>query len=188
MENATISIIVPVYNRELFLDKCIDSLVNQTYRELEIILVDDGSTDSSLEKCRAWEAKDPRIVVIVQENGGVSSARNAGIAAATGTFIGFADSDDSVEPEMFETLVTPMLQYEDIDISSCGFEYIYLDADNSHRVFSDKPFRCTQQEAQVMLFDRKNNHHFKGYTWNKLYRSSIIREHQIRFDTKVRIG
>lgn len=99
-----ISVIVPVYKVEPYLDACVQSIVNQTYRNLEIILVDDGSPDSCPALCDAWAAKDSRIRVIHKENGGQGEARNYGIAAANGVYIGFADSDDVIAPQMYEQL------------------------------------------------------------------------------------
>lgn len=101
----TISVIVPVYNAEKYLDRCVESIVAQTYKNLEIILVDDGSTDNSPAICDAWAKKDSRIRVIHKKNGGVSSARNAGLDACTGDYIGFADADDWMEPDMYEVLI-----------------------------------------------------------------------------------
>lgn len=105
MKQGKISVIVPVYNVEKYLRRCVDSLFNQTYRNLEIILVNDGSTDSSLQICNECAQKDERIVVINKPNGGLSSARNAGLDAATGDYIGFVDSDDYVGVEMYERLL-----------------------------------------------------------------------------------
>lgn len=100
-----ISIIVPVYNGEQYLDKCISSIVKQTYRDLELILIDDGSRDGSGIICDRWAEKDPRIKVIHQENQGVSAARNAGLDIAAGEFIGFVDADDEIAPETYETVL-----------------------------------------------------------------------------------
>lgn len=99
-----ISVIIPIYNVEKYLDKCIETVINQTYSNLEIILVDDGSTDLSGKKCDEWKKKDKRIIVVHKENGGLSSARNAGIDIATGKYISFIDSDDFVESQIFEVL------------------------------------------------------------------------------------
>jgi len=96
--NQLISVIVPVYIVEPYLDRCVQSIVNQTYKNLEIILVDDGSPDNSPAMCDAWAEKDSRIRVIHKENGGVSSARNAGLDMATGSYITFVDADDWLEP------------------------------------------------------------------------------------------
>lgn len=100
-----ISVIVPVYNMELYLDKCIQSIINQTYRNLEIILVDDGSTDRSLLLCEQYADSDRRIKVIHKTNGGLSSARNAGLDACSGDYVGFVDSDDWIDSAMYETLM-----------------------------------------------------------------------------------
>lgn len=116
-----ISIVVPVYNVEAFLEKCVDSLISQTYQDLEIILVDDGSTDSSGQLCDQLKGKDPRIVVVHKENGGLSSARNAGIAVARGEYLGFVDSDDFVEPDMYETMLNAATRHGK-DIVCCGRE------------------------------------------------------------------
>ena len=95
-----ISIVVPVYNAERYLPQTIESLLSQTYKDIELILVDDGSTDDSLAVCKRYES-DPRVVVIHQDNGGVSCARNAGLARVSGDFIGFIDADDVAHPQMF---------------------------------------------------------------------------------------
>ena len=102
---SVVSIIVPIYRAEKYLNKCVQSIVDQTYKNLEIILVDDGSPDNCPAICDAWAKKDSRIRVIHQRNGGFSAARNAGLDAATGTYIQFVDSDDWIEPNMVEALV-----------------------------------------------------------------------------------
>ena len=106
-----ISVIVPVYKVEQYLPKCIESILAQTYRNLEILLVDDGSPDTCGVICDAYAAKDGRIKVIHKENGGLSSARNAGMDIARGEYFGFVDSDDWIEPEMYETLLAGILKY-----------------------------------------------------------------------------
>ena len=116
----TVSVIVPVYNVEKYLSRCVDSLLGQTYTALEILLIDDGSTDGSGELCDAFAAKDSRIKVIHKENGGVSSARNAGLRAATGDYIGFIDSDDFFAPALYAELVS-WLEQENADVSICTF-------------------------------------------------------------------
>lgn len=116
----TVSIIVPVYNVKPYLSRCIESLLQQTYTNLEILLVDDGSTDGSAVICDEYAAKDSRIKVIHKPNGGVSSARNAGLRAATGDYIGFLDSDDYCDLTMFKVLVT-QLETAAADTAVCGF-------------------------------------------------------------------
>lgn len=114
-----ISVIVPIYNVEHYLDRCIQSIVDQTYRNLEIILVDDGSPDGSPEICDLWAKRDSRIKVIHKENGGLSSARNAGLDICDGVYIGFVDSDDWVEPDMYETLLRACLDNDSM-LAVCG--------------------------------------------------------------------
>ena len=106
MLNDTVSIIVPIYNKEKYLEKCLDSILGQTYRDLEIILVDDGSTDNSLAICQHYAEKDPRIKIYHKPNGGVSSARNLGLEKSTGTLISFADPDDSLHAECIGRITT----------------------------------------------------------------------------------
>ena len=119
--------IIPVYNVEQYLARCIKSLLLQTYAKLEIILVDDGSTDASGNICDEWQEKDSRIVVIHQSNQGVSSARNAGLRVATGEYIGFVDSDDYVDVNMYEDLYRNLLE-SDADVAACSFINEYENA------------------------------------------------------------
>ena len=115
-----ISVIVPVYNVERWLDRCVTSIVGQTYKNLEIILIDDGSTDKSSEMCDAWSRLDNRIRVIHKANGGLSSARNAGLGIATGTRIAFVDSDDWIDSEMLSTMNQWMDEQSAVDVVMCG--------------------------------------------------------------------
>lgn len=121
-----ISVIVPVYNVQEYLKICLDSILKQTYKDLEIILVDDGSTDSSGTICDEYKKKDNRIKVIHQKNGGLSSARNTGIKIATGKYIAFIDSDDYIEKDMYKRAIETMKQ-EHAQIFICGRYYLYKD-------------------------------------------------------------
>lgn len=123
MDNPLISVIVPVYNVEEFLDDCIRSIVNQTYTNLEIILVDDGSTDRSSDICDEWMRRDPRIKVIHKRNGGLSSARNIGIEQAIGEYLGFVDSDDYIYPQMYEQLLTVLVE-SPRKVASCAYKRV----------------------------------------------------------------
>lgn len=116
---AKVSVIVPVYNVEKYLNKCIETLINQTYKNLEIILVNDGSTDNSYALCEEYARRDMRIKVINKENGGLSDARNAGLKIATGKYISFIDSDDYVELDMIYNLYQGIIKF-DADICCCG--------------------------------------------------------------------
>ena len=124
--NELISVIVPVYNVEKYLEQCIESIINQTYKNLEIILIDDGSTDNSGKICEKYAKRDQRIKVVHQKNSGVSSARNTGIDFSTGKFINFIDSDDYIEKDMIEYLYN-MIQTERADISMCSAYDVYDD-------------------------------------------------------------
>lgn len=121
-----LSVIVPVYNAQKYLMQCVDSLLAQTYTDLEIILVDDGSTDESPAICDGYAEKDARIRVLHKANGGAQSAIKAGIEAARGDYIGFADSDDFADPDMFGTLAELADRY-DLDCAICGYRYLYED-------------------------------------------------------------
>lgn len=124
--NNLISIIIPVYNNEPFLERCLNSVVSQSYRNLEIIVVNDGSEDHSASIIDGFAEQDSRILPIHQQNQGVSAARNAGLQKATGDFIGFVDGDDEVFPDMYEFLQCNLLK-NDADISHCGFELVRKD-------------------------------------------------------------
>ena len=110
--SALISVVVPVYNAEKYLDKCIQSIINQKYSNLEIILVDDGSKDNSLELCKKYAESDKRIKVIHKENEGVSTARNSGIEVASGDFIAFIDSDDYIDENMYFNMMQKASEYD----------------------------------------------------------------------------
>ena len=125
---ARVSIVVPIYNVEKHLDRCVQSILSQTFRDIEIILVDDGSLDHCLQMCDNYAQQDDRIKVVHKENGGLSSARNAGIDAATGQFIGFVDADDSIVPQMYERMVATIQKYHVDFVMS---DYIRVLADGS---------------------------------------------------------
>ena len=162
-----ISVIVPVYKVEQYLDRCIESIVNQTYRDLEIILVDDGSPDNCPAICDRWSKIDSRIKVIHKENGGVSSARNVGLDNADGEYIGFADSDDYLDPKMFELLLNALVS-DGSDISVCSSfavaenGEIKTDASAENKV-------CSQEEAVKLISYKMNNS-----LWNKLFRRKVF--------------
>ena len=131
-----ISVIVPVYNVEQYLKKCVDSIVNQTYKNLEIILVDDGATDSSGEICDELEKLDNRIKVYHKENGGLSDARNYGVERATGSYVGFVDSDDYIDAEMYEKLYDAITK-EAADVAECNLKIVYPER---VELFTDKRY------------------------------------------------
>lgn len=127
--NKKISIIIPVYNVEKYLDRCIKSVINQTYKNLEIILIDDGSSDKSGDICDKYSKIDSRIISIHQENMGLSGARNTGLDVATGAFVGFVDSDDWIAPNMYELLINTAEQYNTDIVSS---KYVLVTNENEY--------------------------------------------------------
>ena len=128
-----ISIIVPVYNVEKYLEKCVKSILNQTFTDFELILVDDGTPDSSGVICDQFAEKDERIKVIHKKNGGLSDARNTGIEVAKGEYIGFVDSDDYIAEDMYELLYTNIVN-EEADLSICGIYDVYENKEAQKRI------------------------------------------------------
>lgn len=120
MQKKLISVIVPVYNNEKYVNRCIDSILNQTYENLEVLLIDDGSTDGSIKICNNWAQKDKRIKVVSQKNSGTSNARNHGIKMATGDYVSFVDNDDWLRPEMYQTMLETMTK-ENAELVFCRF-------------------------------------------------------------------
>lgn len=123
-----ISIIVPIYNMEKYIEKCIDSILAQTFRSFECILVDDGSEDHSLEICKKYESLDGRIKVVHNKHSGLGETRNVGIRNVSGRYLSFIDSDDYIEPDMLERMYAYITKQE-ADIVECGFEQIYANGD-----------------------------------------------------------
>lgn len=165
-----ISIIVPVYKVEKYLDRCVESIVNQTYQNLEIILVDDGSPDKCPVMCDAWVKKDSRIKVIHKENGGLSDARNAGMERATGDYLGFVDSDDWIAPEMYEKMMYA-IQKDGSDIVACDVEMVWENGTSSRMLTPHINCVLDKYEAQKALIEESK---LKQPVWYKLYRKEIV--------------
>lgn len=172
----TISIIVPVYNAEKYLEKCLDSLTQQTYKDIEIILADDGSKDSSLEICKRYAEKDKRIVVFSQENAGPSVARNNALKLAKGEFIGFVDSDDYIEPETYEKAMEQMT--DDTNVVIWGVKVI-SDDNLGYVEWFQNYFNSEYEGLKDLTLDMRFN--ISVVPWNKLYKKSIIEEKEIDF-------
>ena len=178
--NSLISIIVPVYNTEKTFNRCVDSILNQTFQDWELLLIDDGSTDRSGELCDEYAAKDQRIKVFHKENEGVSVARNLGIKESTGEYITFIDADDEVIKDYLAIL------YENIqqsDIVFFFFQWIYTD--NSKLVILLNNFyseeRISIEKEMSLLMNNKVGYDLFGFTCNKIFRSYIIKKNNIRF-------
>lgn len=164
-----ISVIVPVYKVEKYLDQCVESIVNQTYKNLEIILVDDGSPDRCPQMCDVWASKDDRVVVIHQQNSGQSAARNLGMKVCHGDFIGFVDSDDWLEANMYEVLVGNLVSHH-ADISACGFYYAY-DSKNEPSAQGSILISLNRSDAlKYLCADR----YFGRMTWDKIFKREIL--------------
>ena len=170
--NPLISVIVPIYNVEKYLARCVDSIVNQTYKNLEIILVDDGSPDRCPQMCDDYAEKDSRIKVVHKKNGGLSDARNAGMAVATGEYISFIDSDDYVSDDFFECLLDVMNK-ENSDIAECSVVKFY--EDNRFDEFSDDLSVKTYDTQDAMSALIAENQ-FHQHVWNKLYKTELVKD------------
>lgn len=159
-----LTIIVPVYKVEPYLRRCIDSILNQTFRDFELILIDDGSPDNCGAICDEYAEKDGRITVIHQKNQGVSAARNAGLDIARGTYLGFVDSDDWIEPEMYETMITTAKE-KNVDVVVCGFSI--FDEFGEHSGISNREEGyLSQQQLHEDIYQVPNP--LDGVCWNKL--------------------
>ena len=172
-KSVLVSIVIPIYNVENYLDKCIESVVEQSYKNLDIILVDDGSTDSSREIRDLWETKDERIKVIHKKNGGLSSARNTGINIAIGEYIAFIDSDDYIDSEYVTRLLNKMIETNS-DIVCCG----YYEIVDGKTTVPNKRLICGEYEKKEAL-ERLLKWDIQDYAWNKLYRRVLFS--QIRY-------
>ena len=177
-----ISVIVPVYNSGLYLRDCLNSIRAQTYQDLEIICVNDGSTDNSEEILADIAQNDSRIKVLTQENAGVSAARNAGLDAATGDYITFVDSDDALEPDMYEILLN-LIEKHQADIAHCGYKKIHLDGSAKNVCGTEELLIQDGIEASKCLL---SGEHFTGGLWNKLYRAELVQN--TRFDETLKIN
>lgn len=167
-----ISVIVPVYNVEQYLNRCVESIVNQTYRNIEIILVDDGSPDNCPAMCDAWSKKDHRVKVIHKKNGGLSDARNAGMTIATGELMGFVDSDDWIAPEMYQRLYENMRQ-NDSDISACGVQMVWEDETEPRMLTKSGSYVLNTEDAMRAIIQES---WLKQPVWYKLYKAELIRD------------
>jgi len=185
-----ISIIVPIFNAEAFLESCIHSIAAQTYTNLEIIMINDGSSDNSGALCDNLAKNDSRIRVLHKTNGGVASARNAGLDIAQGEFIGFVDSDDTIELNMYECLYRQIIEL-DADICVCGYKLTDGYYEHTIKVPHEKKL------SSIELWD-SYLYDYDGYTsmmnalWNKLFRRNLIKsgscKKPIRFDESYRIA
>lgn len=171
-----ISVIVPVYKVEKYLDRCVASIAAQTYENLEIILVDDGSPDSCGALCDNWTRKDARIKVVHKPNGGLSSARNAGVAVATGDYVGFVDSDDYIHPQMYEKLHAALVE-TGADVSICNYHYVDEEGNVDLKLQALSPVKTevlTKEQAYQKINPLIPGYAYYVTAWNKLYPRRIF--------------
>ena len=188
-----ISVVITVYNVENYIDMCIESVTNQTYKNLEIILVDDGSTDGSGKKCEEWSERDRRIKIIHKENGGAVSARRAGTEAATGDYIGFVDADDWIETDMYELMADFGIR-ENVDIVSVEDIREYEDG-RSHverirleeGIYKGKDF-LNDILANIIDTETFFQWNIPMHGWQHLFKSTLVKKNQKLIDLRVRRG
>ena len=168
-----LSVIVPCYNVEKYLDKCISSIVNQTYTNLEIILIDDGSTDNTGEICDVWQEKDQRIRVIHKQNEGLSYARKAGIENMTAEYVAFVDSDDWIDVNMYTDMMTAMLSTNS-DIAQCDYYKVFEDGEIEHNYYESNNREIdviSHDEGMLLILDGKK---WKSYMWNRIFKKYLF--------------
>ena len=172
-----VSVIIPVYNTAPYLQRCLESVCNQTLKNIEIICVNDGSTDNSKEILQQYKDKDNRICVITQEHKGIAAARNVGLQCVTGQYIGFVDSDDWIEPDMFELAYTTA-QREHVDIVAWGYS---LDLVTGQKAIKNEKQKGLN-DIEVFLCTILSEGAYRDFLWNKLFSKQFILEKKLRFD------
>ncbi len=173
-----VSIVVPVCNVEKYLSECIDSILKQSLKEIEIICVDDGSTDSSLEILKQYEKKDQRVRVITKPNAGYGNTMNVGMDAATGEYIGIVESDDWVEKQMFKDLYNSAVKF-DADIVKSDY-YEFSTVKKKESVYIRTPFNESYYNRPINVNEIEDIYHFRMNTWTGIYKTSFLRKYNIR--------
>lgn len=197
-ETKLISIIVPVYNAEKFLQRSIESVINQSYKNIELILIDDGSTDGSRKMCDKYAASDQKIKVLSQNNRGPAAARNTGVREASGDFVFFLDADDFIEKNTIEILINGYLKYGEPDIVMSNFKKLENNGEIVKQgvTFSvnDDPFQGQIKELSknaineyVRHFLKYPSNHLISYCWARLYKLSIIRDNNLSAPEDMRL-
>lgn len=178
-----VSLIIPVYNAEKYLRRCLNSAMEQTWKDMEVIVVNDGSTDSSLEICREYEQMDSRFRIINKENTGVSDSRNQAIAAARGEYLQFMDSDDWLTPDATEILVQTAVNHN-CDLVIADFYRVDKAVFTEKQHIRERGLLTREQFAEYMMQDPAD--YYYGVLWNKLYRRKIITDHDLHMDANLR--
>lgn len=172
-----ISVIIPVYNTKKYLPKCLDSVINQTYKNLQIIIVNDGSTDDSLRICKDYSHTDSRIIIIDKKNGGLSDARNVGLEAATGKYVFFLDSDDYINKQAIELMYSGS-EYNNSDVAICDYQMV-SGSDEYNIPKIQVPLKWNTLNGEEAVKNLLSGKPFYSIAWNKLYRREIFQN--IRF-------
>ncbi len=176
----SVTVIVPIYNTEKFLNCCLESLSAQTHNNIDFLLIDDGSTDSSADICKKYALTDARFRYFYKSNGGVSSARNYGISLASGQLIGFVDADDTIHPDMFLNMSEQM---EMVDLVMCGYVINKAVTEETFSCVSDVKLLNLESSFQHVISDPN----VQGFVWNKLFRADILKENTLIFDSNIHI-
>lgn len=180
--SCTVSIIIPVYNIENYLSRCIQSIQNQTFQDFEIILINDGSKDNSLQICKEFAANDPRIILLTQENKGVSAARNNAIRVAKGQYLTFVDGDDYVDTNFLDTLLQA-IEKKNVQLGICGFcEVINEKEKIPYKVVKSQYLDSSNLYKELFL-----SNHIRGYLCNKIFENDIVRKHNLYLNESLRI-
>ena len=180
-----VTLIIPAYNTEKYIGKCIESILEQSYQELEIIILDDGSQDETNKICQKYAKMDSRIILISKKNTGVSDTRNVGIHNANGKYIIFVDSDDYVTPNYVEVLVREV-ENENVQMACAEYFYVKEEKESVHesKLLKDEKKIISGSDAINMLHEKNG---FQGYLWNKIFFKNIIINENILFDSKIKI-
>lgn len=173
-----VSIIIPIYNVREYLQECIESVLNQTYADIEILLIDDGSEDNSSEICDKYAKQSNKIKVFHIKNGGVSNARNLGIKEASGKYIMFVDSDDVIDSQMVEKMVANVGSQ---DMAICGYWEKFFNKNVKHQI-ANIVTDIDKEKAITDIFEREG---YGGYLWNKIFIANIIKENEIKFNKHI---
>ena len=180
MDEKLVSVIIPAYNIEDYIGRCLDSIISQTYKNLEIIVVDDGSRDRTGEILDDYVKKDPRMKVVHKKNGGVSSARNTGIDIAEGDYIGFVDGDDRIDPKLFETLVK-LINEENADIAHCGYQMVFPDRVDYYYNTGKRVIQTKEQGLKDLLAGEM----IEPALYNKLYKRELFENVRLNESLKI---
>lgn len=183
-----VSVIIPIYNISQYLNRCIDSVRNQTYRNLQIILVDDGSTDESPQICDSYSAMDDRIEVIHKPNGGLVSARKAGLQATRGKYIGYVDGDDWIEPELYERMLKEMEDSQVDLVETDVFFDMGKETVLKKNSISYGIYEATEIIPTMLCDDDFNTCSLQPYVWSKLFRRELLEQVQYQVDNRIRVG